>query len=218
MKKLFAPLLPAALGLLLGACVSSPDSRLQAQLQALPLPVENGQSAVLLNREQIYANTAKPSQVIASKTAAKFEDYERALTAVREPAEANDKAMRSLSYYASLSLLDSCNQVCGLKISEEQGVAGQFVTFNCDGLVLNLRDYYPGHGKQGFTLSRDKVNLLINGQPAWLKRSQSATGEGSTFLAWQGADRGFALFSASAEDAVVEKLVALAESISAVQP
>ncbi|TBU94814.1 hypothetical protein DNJ95_10975 [Stutzerimonas kirkiae] len=213
--------IPCALGLALalGGCASNPDRQLTERLAAMPSTAghELAQSPLALPIEELRRNSQAPGriEVRRGQAAIAFQDFEKVLTGLRLPHDDDGQpAMRSLSYHVSQSLLDHCNQVCGLKIAANQGVPGQFVTFNCDGMILNLRDYYPSQGKQGFSLSRDRVNLLIAGQPAWLQRSVSANGQGATFLAWQGADRGYALFSASAEDETATRLVELANSLS----
>ncbi|QLF93827.1 hypothetical protein HW090_11705 [Pseudomonas sp. ABC1] len=208
------------LALALAGCASNPDRQLAERLATLPATAghEQANSPVALPIDELRLNSQAPDRIAVRQgpSGATFQDFENVLIELRLPHDdSGQPAMRSLSYHVSQSLLDQCNQVCGLKIAAGQGVPGQFVTFNCEGTLLNLRDYYPSQGKEGFSLSRDRVNLLVGDRPAWLQRSIDSNGQGATFLAWQGADRGYALFSASATDGIASRLLELANSLNA---
>ncbi len=144
----------------------------------------------------------------------RFDKLEPGLTEWRRPlAEENDQAMRSLSYYVKQSPLSECSQLCGLKVTGENRIPGQLMTFTCNQQPINLREFYSTPGYAGLALPADSVNLLINERPAQLQRLKSLAGSEATLLAWEGADRGFALFAPSATEDTARALIEIARAI-----
>jgi hypothetical protein len=87
------------------------------------------------------------------------------------------------------------------------------MTFTCNQQPINLREFYPTQGYAGLALPADRVNLLINERPAQLQRLKSLAGSEATLLAWEGTDRGFALFAPSANEDTARALIEIARAI-----
>lgn len=213
---------PFALILTLGlsACASHPDAQLGQRLDALPPTASSSSSGPILPLAELRANSAAPHKLAVrpGASAPTLQDFEGPLLQLRQPlTDSRDQAMRSLSSYVSQSLLSQCSQLCGLQINPQTGggVAGQLMTFTCDDQVFSLREYLPGDGQNGFSLSRDRVNLLVGEQPAWLQRVGDLTNEGASFLAWEGHDRGYALYTPSVSAEAAQRLLDVAESLTA---
>ena len=148
----------------------------------------------------------------------RLDSLEAELTAWRRPAgDSEQPAMRSLSYYVHSSMLSECAQLCGLKVGGGERIPGQFMTFNCHSQITNLREFLPTEGNDGLAFHPEQVNLLVNQRPASLQRFKALSGSEATLLAWEGADRGFALFTPSASLADAERLIAVARSIDAAE-
>lgn len=173
-------------------------------------------SPYTLPLELLRLNADTPEQIAVTQVVDKprFDKLEPELTEWRRPlAEENERAMRSLSYYVKQSPLGECSQLCGLKVTGNNRIPGQFMTFTCNQQPINLREFYPTQGHAGLALPADKINLLINKRPAQLQRLKSLAGSEATLLAWEGADRGFALFAPSASEDTARELIEIARAI-----
>ncbi len=181
--------------------------------------LEIKQSLPQLSLEQLVANSKNPQKILVKNDSSlvTMQDFERLLLPKTQlPSDEEDNAMRSLSYYVSQSLLNQCAQLCGLQIKPEmaQGMGGQLMNFSCDNQMVSLREYLSNNGSHGFSLSKEQINLLVNQQPAWLQRIKHEDGSSASFLAWEGTDRGYSLYTASASDEAIKYLVDLANSLS----
>lgn len=209
--------------LLLADCSSTPKQTIDPVEQALavlpsqPLDLEKQQSLSQLNQTELYENSQNPLRITVERVVElpRFDQTDKILITTRQPVTETKNAApaTSLSFRVQSSLLANCNQNCLLPRTQKQGGEGNLMLFSCEeGGTTMLREYYDSDGQTGFSLIRERVNVLIGNTPAMLRRLEDNT-EGLTALAWRHGNRSYVLQQASASDETAIRLLAIARSL-----